>query len=256
MLIQTSLKLKTVQTVCQNNLNTSTFVEQLTQHRFAKQFWVCANNFSLNPSINPKAAWQARTRGSAGQGSREETRTSTLLTQRNKEVSQVKPNLLHRVNSSTLARHAQPNLTTLILYIYICQTFLTYIYTYTYYIRKRTQFENTQKQKTRHVWTVSNYSCQQNENPFFFQAGKGIAFDMRRSCPTPTTPLRQYRGHTEVSPLWTPKMHSSWNQVVKRHLQDWTLTELGHTSLLFGLPHLRMRTDAQSACYQAGENKI
>ena len=88
------LELKTVQTVCQNNLNTSTSVEQLTQHRFAKQFWVCTNNFSLNPSINPKAAWQARTRGSAGQGSREETRTSTLLTQRNKEVSQVKPNLL------------------------------------------------------------------------------------------------------------------------------------------------------------------
>ena len=50
------LELKTVQTVCQNNLNTSTSVEQLTQHRFAKQFWVYTNSFSLNPSINPKAA--------------------------------------------------------------------------------------------------------------------------------------------------------------------------------------------------------
>ena len=141
------------------------------------------------------------------------------------------------------------------IYIHMPNFFDIHIYIYVYiYVNLRSS--KTRKNKKHDMSELFQTTAASRMKTLFFQAGKGIAFDMRRSCPTPTTPLRQYRGRTEVSPLWTPKMRSSWIQVVKRHLQDWTLTELGHTSLLFGLPHLRMRTDAQSACYQAGENKI
>jgi hypothetical protein len=193
---------------------------KLTQHRFAKQFWVCTNNCSLNTSINPKAAWQTRTRGSAGQGSREETRTPTLLTQRNKEVSQVKPDLLHCVNSSN-PRSTTRNTNLKIIYIY---KLFRHIYTYIYIRIKHTQIRKLAKRN--HDMSDLFQTTAASRLRSFFQAGIVIAFDTHRSCPTPTTPLRQDRGCKEVSPLWTPRMHSSWSQVVKRHLQDWTLTEL------------------------------
>ena len=102
---------------------------------------------------------------------KEETRTSTLRTLRNKEVSQVKPDLLQRVNSSYLPYARQHK------YKYIIYRTLRPIYKYIYKKRSRHQNLNINEasRNANEIWKQLPSLAQTWS--FFFQAGIVIAFD-------------------------------------------------------------------------------